>query len=559
MSDQLENIMVQLGTGRWNILHFITVGFGAAIPTPHGLASAFFSPKIDYACRPSADALPLSHNHTSPSCSYFTEDPVTGGFEEKECTEWDFDNSTFSSTVTSEYHLVCGREYLRAIYQSMYMFGVFMGSPINGFLADRYGRKPLVVCGSLMFTTIAICSVWLTNFSSLLAARFLVGLGHSTLLKTAYILALEVSAPRVRSAVGVAILMPWSVNTVIFSGVAYLIRDWRMLQLVMSLLGLLHIPGLWLMDESPRWLAVRGQHQRALSILKRAARWNKVTLPPDDELIAILKSGRDEVASSRTSLHKAMTTRIKEALANLAILFRTPRLCKITLICYLDYLVVAMVYFGLSLSGASLSGNVFVYMTLMGLVEMPPCVIVTYQVARLGRRVTTAMNFTISGAVVLALLFIPEDLKWLTVTLAMLGKMSISGAFNALNLFASELFPTEVRTRGINTSFMMSRMGAMASPFITDLLGSVYPWSPPVVFGVAALLAGLGAITLPETLGLALSDTVAHLESKEIATKTRGFLRLPTKDPEASKGKKVSIGDSEGHSLSILRREKDVQ
>lgn len=57
--------------------------------------------------------------------------------------------------------------------------------------------------------------------------------------------ALEVSAPRVRSAVGVAILMPWSINTVIFSGVAYLIRDWRMLQLVMSLLGLLHIPGLW--------------------------------------------------------------------------------------------------------------------------------------------------------------------------------------------------------------------------------------------------------------------------------------------------------------------------
>lgn len=60
------------------------------------------------------------------------------------------------------------------------------------------------------------------------------------------------------------------------------------------LLLLLH-SFLRLMDESPRWLAVRGQHQRALSILKRAARWNKVTLPPDDELIAILKSGRDEV------------------------------------------------------------------------------------------------------------------------------------------------------------------------------------------------------------------------------------------------------------------------
>ncbi|XP_042889423.1 solute carrier family 22 member 6-B-like [Penaeus japonicus] len=350
MSDQLENIMVQLGTGRWNILHIITVGFGAAIPTPHGLASAFFSPKIDYTCRSppaAAAALDLGRNETSLTCSYLVGDPVTGELEEEPCTEWDFDNSTFSSTVTSEYQLVCGREYLRAIYQSMYMFGVFMGSPINGFLADRYGRKPLVVCGSLMFTTIAICSVFLTNFSALLAARFLVGLGHSTLLKTAYILGktmrimymiahilgknkgdvrpiswLPAGQPQVRSAVAWPSSCPQSFNTVIFSGVAYLIRDWRTLQLIMSLLGILHIPGLWLMDESPRWLAVRGQHQRALSILKRAARWNKVTLPPDEELIAILKAGKDEVATSRASLHKAVSTRIKEALISLAILFR---------------------------------------------------------------------------------------------------------------------------------------------------------------------------------------------------------------------------------------------
>ncbi|XP_042889425.1 solute carrier family 22 member 6-like [Penaeus japonicus] len=89
--------------------------------------------------------------------------------------------------------------------------------------------------------------------------------------------------------------------------------------------------------------------------------------------------------------------------------------------------------------------------------------------------------------------------------------------------------------------------------------GSVYPWSPPVVFGVAALLAGLGAITLPETLGLALSDTVAHLESKEIATKTKGFLRLPTKEPDVLNDKKISLSELEGQNNGILRREKDVQ
>ncbi|MPC92479.1 Solute carrier family 22 member 15 [Portunus trituberculatus] len=57
-------------------------------------------------------------------------------------------------------------------------------------------------------------------------------------------------------------------------------------------------------------------------------------------------------------------------------------------------------------------------------------------------------------------------------TLAMLGKVAITGGFQTIAFFASELFPTEVRSRGISTSYMMSRIGAMVSPFITDLVVS---------------------------------------------------------------------------------------
>ncbi|KAG0717176.1 Solute carrier family 22 member 6 [Chionoecetes opilio] len=61
---------------------------------------------------------------------------------------------------------------------------------------------------------------------------------------------------------------------------------------------------------------------------------------------------------------------------------------------------------------------------------------------------------------------------------------------------------------------MMSRHGSLGAPFITDLVGSMYPSAPFVIFGSAALLAGVGTFLLPETRGHVLLDTVAHLEAR---------------------------------------------
>ncbi|MPC89153.1 Solute carrier family 22 member 24 [Portunus trituberculatus] len=36
-----------------------------------------------------------------------------------------------------QFDLVCSSEYLRATYQSLYMFGTLFGAPINGLLSDR--------------------------------------------------------------------------------------------------------------------------------------------------------------------------------------------------------------------------------------------------------------------------------------------------------------------------------------------------------------------------------------------------------------------------------------
>nr|XP_027214861.1 solute carrier family 22 member 24-like [Penaeus vannamei] len=291
---------------------------GFSLTTYHTLGGAFLAPEWTTPAGPRAPTtqLPPEAPHRCsfppattppkrlskrPECSYFVLNSSSGQVEEEPCVEWDFDNSTFSSTVGTEvifdsdrlvsgvgacdlavtkFQLACGWEYLRSTYQSIYMFGVTIGAPFNGVLADRYGRKMTVAVGFVAYSALAIGSCWIPNLSALLLSRFLMGAVHPTIQKTGYILGMEVADPKWRTHIGIVLFLPWALGLMAWGGFAYLVREWRMLQLTVSLLCLAFLPTLWFMDESPRWLAVRGQHRRALRVLQRAARWNGVALPP---------------------------------------------------------------------------------------------------------------------------------------------------------------------------------------------------------------------------------------------------------------------------------------
>ncbi|XP_042209435.1 beta-alanine transporter-like, partial [Homarus americanus] len=55
------------------------------------------------------------------------------------CPSWEYDTHTFHSTLISEWDLVCGRESLRSVIQSIFMFGIFFGAPLGGYFSDSGG------------------------------------------------------------------------------------------------------------------------------------------------------------------------------------------------------------------------------------------------------------------------------------------------------------------------------------------------------------------------------------------------------------------------------------
>lgn len=55
-------------------------------------------------------------------------------------------------------------------------------------------------------------------------------------------------------------------------------------------------------------------------------------------------------------------------------------------------------------------------------------------------------------------------------TLAMVGKLCISAAYQSIYLYLAELYPTELRTQGMGAATMAASVGSIISPYITNSL-----------------------------------------------------------------------------------------
>lgn len=316
---------------------------------------------------------------------------------------------------------------------------------------------------------------------------------------------------RYRSIVGTFNGIPWSVATMVYGLMAYWIRDWRWLQFAMAMQCVVLLPlMIWLVDESPRWLAVRGQHDKALIVLKRAQRLNGTTLPHEGVLRDIMWHTQQLTVTHSTENDNKLVQCRREVGALMNKVVRTR-----VLILWFLYIVSTMVYYGLSMSAVSLNVDPFVYMVLSGLMEMPSYLLAPPVISRWGRRMPTALGYALCGVFVFALTFTPKDIEWLLITLAMVGKFSITTAFQILLLYMMELLPTEIRSTGYGSCILISRMGSISTPFIMDTLGEVLPWAPPVLFSVSSLGAAGCTLLLPETYHAPMFDTLAGMKVYE--------------------------------------------
>ncbi|KAA0188903.1 hypothetical protein HAZT_HAZT006270 [Hyalella azteca] len=547
MTAKFEDLLSQVDSGPWTWMVFALCSVWGLFGAMQAVSVVFLTPAVAHWCHVNelhntswtmdqiknisipwntetssySSCSQYSKNYSALSVLPYEQALVYNVTSTSPCRAWDYDTSVFRSTVVSEWDLVCDRSYLRSLVQSAFMMGIFVGSPVNGFLADRFGRKKIQSVSLFIFLAVAALAAVVSWFPAFLLCRFLMAFSGHCVYLTSYIIAVETCSVRHRGTIGILFSVPFALGVILLPGFAYLIRDWRHLYLAISLPVVLLIANTILLPESPRWLIQKGLSKKAAEELQRAARWNGQK--PLDSIwlaAAIAEIHASEIASPADE-HETSDVEVSDRgssmsfLAALKMLFSSRFIITVTVILSFVWFTCTLVYYGIILNSGNLSADPFVYTALGGVVELPGYLLGAPVVRRIGRRLTLISSLFITSAAILGPLVAASGDKtsWWFLALVLVGKMTVTAGFQVLYLYTSELYPTCIRTQGLGLTSMLGRLGAILSPVITSNLGAVH-WSiPSLIFGLTSAGAGLLTCLLPETTQLGLPDTVHEMET----------------------------------------------
>ncbi|MBN3319671.1 S22A6 protein, partial [Atractosteus spatula] len=183
-------------------------------------------------------------------------------------------------------------------------------------------------------------------------------------------------------------------------------------------------------------------------------------------------------------------------------------------LCFLySWFSTSFAYYGLAMDLQKFGVSIYLIQVIFGAIDFPAKLITTLSMGFVGRRVTQAACLLLSAATIFANIFVPTDMQAVRTTLAVLGKGLTSSSFTCVYLYTGELYPTVIRQTGLGFGSTMARVGSMAAPAVL-MLDEYLPALPGLVYGGAALLAGVFAFFLPETLDAPLPDTIEDVEQK---------------------------------------------
>ncbi|NLG64842.1 MAG: sugar porter family MFS transporter [Actinobacteria bacterium] len=372
------------------------------------------------------------------------------------------------------------------------LIGIFIGGPISGWAADRFGRQKLFTCNLLVFLATCAAQLGANSAESLLAARIAIGVAIGVEYAVSTTLLAEFSPRTSRGAMLSSLQAFWLIGYAIGYFAAYALQHagvpWRWILASSAVVALLVLVSRLGTPESPRWLASKGELQKARAIVKRhyGAEYDVHDLT--------LEKG----APVKYSVLFGPRFRTRTAFATI---FWT---CQITC-AFALLLFLPMIFTALDIAGGIVADVVINAVTVLG------GAIGVYLCWRLPRRPLVIWSFVLMAIFMLIMAgyqFVPG---WFTLAAFALFMLTINAASNLEFVYPAEMFPTEVRSSAVGVAAASARTGSVISAFaLPSLLNSLGAAGTLLILaGVCACGALASALWAPETRNLSLLESSA--------------------------------------------------
>ncbi|XP_063068042.1 solute carrier family 22 member 7-like [Engraulis encrasicolus] len=415
---------------------------------------------------------------------------------------WVFDNSTFKSTLATEFDLVCSKKGLTKASATIFFVGVMLGAGFFGVLSDKYGRRSMLLVSYLSSIVFSVASALAVNYVMFAVFRFLTGFAIIGVSIIAGVICVEWADIEHRTFIGVFGSLSWTTGNMMLAGLAYAVTDWRMLILTVTSPLVLAVITWWWVPESSRWLMASGRADQAHYFLQRCATANR---------------RKDFSTNVTPEVLSGMVTMVtveepQGQSVSFLDLFRTPRMRRLAVLTGIMWFGMASTYYGISLNVTGFGLDIYLTQLIYAAIELPSKISTYFLLNAIGRRYSQSGTLLLTGICIFVTIVTPKNFVVFRTVVAVLGKGVSEASFTTAHLYTTELYPTVLRQNGVGYTNFMGRLGSSMSPLIM-LLEDVWRPLPEVAFCGMAILSGVMAWFLPETLHARLPENIEDVET----------------------------------------------
>src|ERR1700734_110734 len=375
-----------------------------------------------------------------------------------------------------------------AFIGSATIVGLAIGTAGQGEFSGRFGRRFVYQFNLLFFGVLTILGAFAPNFTLLMICRFLAGISLGAEQPLAFAYAGEWAPKRIRGRI-LAIVhfiggaMVWPIGTGLVLGFAYMFASgadpvsagyiWRGVWILIGVLALIVWVFRFTLPESPRYLATHGRGDEAIKVLERLGIAGP-TQPLSTDAASNTKSDPFSVVFSTY-----------------------PGRVVAGMICFTAFFGIA-IGLGAWLPNIMNGKGFTVTKSLQYVLAMNfavPCasLFMMYALDKYGRKITAVCAFVAAGLMAIVFANAATAVELMVAGFIMIFFVQVAG--NSMQIFASEVFPTNARTSGFGWA---AGVGRLATAFIMPtILWVQNGYGLTTVFVSLAILLLLAAVGVP--------------------------------------------------------------
>ncbi|CAB3686261.1 3-hydroxybenzoate transporter MhbT [Paraburkholderia phenoliruptrix] len=363
------------------------------------------------------------------------------------------------------------------------LVGMLIGALTMGPLADRVGRRPVLLGCTAFVGAMMIATAFAASLAHLLALRFVTGCGLGGIMGNAVALVSEYSPARKRATLTMWVSCGFTLGAA-FGGVvsALLIplAGWRAVFALGGVVPLLIAAAMAAaLPESMQFLIARGaQAERIGALLQRVAPAARVALHTRF------------VAPMRTHEGSSVAALFAEGRARVTLFAWGVNFMNLLNLFFLaNWLPTIATDFGYGVADAAIIGTTLQVGGMIGTLAMGPLI------DRWGFFRVLVPVYLIATVAILSISHVPAVSLAMLLAIVTASGFAIVGGQPANNALSAALYPVTLRATGVGWSLGIGRAGSIVGPIVAGALMQLH-WSAQQLFCAAAIPALLSALML---------------------------------------------------------------